>query len=322
MLPIIDVRRPSDRSSCRELTQALSKYGACYVRHTSVQHKHLNAKFLSMMSRYFAQSDGVSDARPDTGFQVGVTPPGKEFARDHSKYIQENLSPSQQPMSVDVDVRADPKWRFFWRIGTRNPSTLFPETYAEPVVPADFPQWEQTMQEWGSVLQATLVVVSAMIERGMDLPPTTLTSLLDHAPHLLAPTGYKGTDTPAAVAKFHYDFNLLTIHGRATHSGLYIWTRDGQRLAAKTPAGCFLVQAGMQLEYLTGGAIRAGFHEVVVNPTTLPPGAWRVSSPFFGHVQSDQLLAPVQYPPMVAGDFVARELSELGLQGERPSSRL
>ena len=35
------------------------------------------------------------------------------------------------------------------------------------------------------------------------------------------------------------------------------------------PNGCLLVQAGKQIEYLTGGHVLAGFHEVVVNDSTI-----------------------------------------------------
>lgn len=64
-----------------------------------------------------------------------------------------------------------------------------------------------------------------------------------------------------------------TIHGRSRYPGLNIWARNtGKRIAVTFPdrsKGRFLlVQAGKQLEHITGGAIRAGFHEVAVNEHT------------------------------------------------------
>ena len=35
------------------------------------------------------------------------------------------------------------------------------------------------------------------------------------------------------------------------------------------PAGCLLVQAGQQMEYLTAGEVQAGMHEVVVTDAAL-----------------------------------------------------
>lgn len=64
------------------------------------------------------------------------------------------------------------------------------------------------------------------------------------------------------------DLNFLTIHGRSRFPGLYIWLRDGRRAAVKVPEQCLLVQAGKQFEYISGGYVLAGFHEVVVAPST------------------------------------------------------
>lgn len=65
-----------------------------------------------------------------------------------------------------------------------------------------------------------------------------------------------------------------------------------------------LVQAGKQIEHLTGGLIRAGFHEVVVNEATVraieerkqnaPERPMiRISSTFFWHLNSDYDLVPI-----------------------------
>lgn len=68
----------------------------------------------------------------------------------------------------------------------------------------------------------------------------------------------------------------------------------------------------------------AGFHEVVVNESTIETiqqrkaadkSLWRISSTLFGHIQSDQVLEPlyhfkntesaVKYPSIATGDFVS-----------------
>jgi isopenicillin N synthase-like dioxygenase len=86
---------------------------------------------------------------------------------------------------------------------------------------------------------------------------------------------YGAKDT--ILAGFHTDLNFLTIHGRSRYPGLHIWARNtGKRIAVRFPdvteadAGRYLlVQAGKQLEHLSGGLIKAGFHEVVVNGATV-----------------------------------------------------
>lgn len=128
-------------------------------------------------------------------------------------------------------------------------------------------------------------------------------------PHLLAPTAsdlqkYGQKDT--ILAGFHTDLNFLTIHGRSRYPGLHIWARNtGKRIAVKIPPGNYLlVQAGKQLEHFTGGLVKAGFHEVVVNERTLDVIAQRkidypdrplvrISSTFFWHLSSDFDLVPL-----------------------------
>ena len=96
-----------------------------------------------------------------------------------------------------------------------------------------------------------------------------------HSPHILAPTAsdlvkYGKKDT--ILAGFHTDLNFLTIHGRSRYPGLNIWARNtGKRIPVRfPPTGRYLlVQAGKQLEHISGGLIKAGFHEVVVNDATL-----------------------------------------------------
>jgi hypothetical protein len=78
------------------------------------------------------------------------------------------------------------------------------------------------------------------------------------------------------------------------------------------------------LEYLTGGYIQAGYHEVVVTDATievinkkrlLGESLWRVSSTLFAHVATDKTLQPIgpfcndetlaKYPPINTGEFVS-----------------
>lgn len=102
----------------------------------------------------------------------------------------------------------------------------------------------------------------------------THSSCLAFRPHILAPTAsdlvkYGQKDT--ILAGFHSDLNFLTIHGRSRYPGLHIWARNtGKRIPVKIPEGSnLLVQAGKQLEHITGGLIKAGLHEVVVNEQTI-----------------------------------------------------
>ncbi len=108
--------------------------------------------------------------------------------------------------------------------------------------------------------------------------------------------------------------------------------------------GCLLFQVGKQLEWQTGGYLRAGFHEVVNLPETTKAASEavragrrsiRVSSTVFGHVASDNILEVLSeflqmfskthgflacdnilamYPSIAAGQQVLRELEAIGLK--------
>jgi hypothetical protein len=121
-----------------------------------------------------------------------------------------------------------------------------------------------------------------------------------------------------------------------------VWLRDGRRVLVRVPPGCLLLQAGRQLEWLTGGHVQAGWHEVVVAPETLAAAEaaeaagrslWRVSSTVFAHVASRQVLQPLgrfaelagaveAYPPTPAGRQVQQELDliSLGAGGKPPGA--
>ncbi len=45
-----------------------------------------------------------------------------------------------------------------------------------------------------------------------------------------------------ACPSYHYDLNLLTVHGRSRFPGLFVWLRDGRKVAVRIPPGCLLMQ--------------------------------------------------------------------------------
>ena len=180
-----------------------------------------------------------------------------------------------------------------------------------------------------------LFVVADMTARGFNMKADAFTSRMEYGPHLLAPTGSdfnKFQKDGTVLAGYHTDLNFMTIHGKSRFPGLSVWSRKGKKLSVKIPDGCLLIQAGNQLEYLTGGHVMAGFHEVVINKATTETIArkqrdgeslWRVSSTLFGHIQSDQMLEPLApfdtakakeaYPKIYTGELVSKTLKAIAL---------
>jgi len=167
-----------------------------------------------------------------------------------------SLGPNNKPLSP-CPPELDPKWRFFWRIGPVPPKTNFPSLNADAVIPPEIPEWGEVMDMWGNKMQQAVFVLAEMAAEGFSMPADAFTSRMMYGPHLLAPTGSdfnKFGKKDTVLAGYHYDLNFLTIHGKSRFPGLNVWTREGRRMGVAIPDGCLLVQAGRQIEYLTGAS--------------------------------------------------------------------
>ncbi|CAG8515581.1 5823_t:CDS:1 [Acaulospora morrowiae] len=345
-LPIVDLElylndkySPLAIKECKKAANALVDYGALLVKDPRVTEKD-NSRFLDLMEDYFAQPFEVKlkDARPEFSYQVGVTPGFKEEPRcyrdPNCQEVIIKMPEDSRPLPISGP---DAKWRYFWRIGERPQETKFPQLNSEPVVPESFKDiWSTVMNQWGNQMHRAILDVSEMASVGFGLSANALLDLTKNGPHLLAPTGsdlneYGKLNT--VLAGFHYDLNFMTIHGKSRFPGLHIWPRnESTKMQVRVPDGCLLVQAGKQLEWLTGGKVKAGYHEVVVTESTLQAienakktrpdrPLWRISSTFFLHIASDNVLQPLGpfkpepalYPPTLAGDQVNYELFQINL---------
>ncbi|KAG6814120.1 hypothetical protein H0H92_002115 [Tricholoma furcatifolium] len=318
---------------------ALITYGAL-VLHDSRVSEADNATFLDLLEDYFAQplDELKKDERPELSYQIGVTLENTEKPKcavdEPCLRIIAKLDPAERPLDITAHA-PDPKCRFFWRMSEKPPyETQFPGLNAANIVPqADGlkERWTPIMEKWGTSMQSAVADLAEMAALGLGLPAETFRHAGRYGPHLLAPTAsdlvkYGGKDT--ILAGFHSDLNFLTIHGRSRYPGLHIWARNtGKRIAVKIPEGNYLlVQAGKQLEHITGGLIKAGFHEVVVNEQTMSTiearrarfadrPLIRISSTFFWHLNSDFDLAPI--PSLAArAQLVREEEARAGVEEE------
>ncbi|CAG8544030.1 9628_t:CDS:1 [Acaulospora morrowiae] len=323
---------------CKKTADALRNYGALLVKDPRVTEED-NSRFLDLMEDYFAQPFEIKlkDVRSGLGYQMGLTPELKEEPRCHRdpncQDIIAQIPENSRPLPIS---RPDVKWRFSWNIGEIPKETKFPKLNAEPVIPESFKDtWSNIMNQWGNQMHRAITDIARMAAVGFGMPADTLADLTKNGPHLLAPTGsdlnrYGKLNT--VLAGFHYDLGFMTIHGKSRFPGLHIWPRNGPvKIPVRIPDGCLLVQAGKQLEWLTGGEVKAGYHEVVVTESTLKAieyakktrpdrPLWRVSSTFFFHIASDNLLSPLKpfkpntlYPPVLAGNQVNHELGKINL---------
>ena len=201
--------------------------------------------------------------------------------------------------------------------------------------PKDFPEFEDVFNKWGFSLLNGAETVAEMASLGLGFESDFFINMLNGGQHLLAPTGsdLKKHKKGTIFAGFHYDFNFLTIHGKSSYPGLYIWLRDGTKIPVVTPDDYLLLQSGRQFEMLTGGYIQCGFHEVIYSEATdqkyeslketKGENQWRVSSTLFSHVKHSVVLEPQgkfrteeslkKYSPMTSYELLEEELKAINL---------
>ena len=83
---------------CRKVVEGFYKHGVIAIKDPRVDERK-NQEFLSLMGKYFKvqgdryyRGEKLEDARPEIGYQVGVTPELKERARVHESTIEKNFS--------------------------------------------------------------------------------------------------------------------------------------------------------------------------------------------------------------------------------------
>jgi isopenicillin N synthase-like dioxygenase len=328
----------SENKVCQETAEsivaALRDYGCVAIKDPRVN-LNSNTEFVNMMSSYFnsrskmlSEGQEIDEMYPEFGYETGITPEFTERARKHFDTIA-SLREEHWPLTPQPPPK-DSKWRYMYKVGDRKDS----EDFAMPkVVPKDYPQFEQLSDEWSNSMVQTLFSVSQLLAIGLGLEKNSFLDKMLRGAHILGPTGsdIEKYDVDTILAGFHYDFCMLTIHGKSNYPGLFIWLRDGTKLPVVLEDGYLLIQSGLELEMFTGGLIKAGMHEVTITQKAkdileerkkmnIPNANWRVSSTVFGHVEHDCVIEPLghfateenlkKYPPITGLDLMKRELME------------
>lgn len=110
-LPVVDLSsfigdQEPDMAEAKKIVEGLHQYGALAIRDPRVDESG-NVEFLNMMEKYFESRSKIyysgqtlTEAHPEFGYQVGVTPENKEVAKEHVDTIEEFFK--EDPVSVNV----------------------------------------------------------------------------------------------------------------------------------------------------------------------------------------------------------------------------
>ncbi len=321
-LPRFDL---SEDSCGLALVDALHDNSAALVRFPGLDDEGpLNAAYLAKMQEYYSQPWDVlkKDFYPEQFCQLGISPAGHErtVAKPSDWQHLPKTEWPQWPKGGFAQYMAhgknggDQKLRvFFGGLGPAPENTLFSMLNHQHGYPETYVPLLDVLKPQGALLLRGIKLACERIAEGFGWPADTIWGQrMAVGPHLLAPTGTKITYAmqrsllngghPIIAAGFHRDCNLLTIHNRANAGGLHAWV-GGKRMRVVVPDGYLLIQVASQLESLTGGFLKAGFHEVVIDKDVVmqlqalngfKDTLIRVSSTVFGHGNSDYAADPVR----------------------------
>jgi isopenicillin N synthase-like dioxygenase len=313
------------------IREALGTYGLIYLRNHGVDAANLS-RFYDAFRAFVARPEEAKRpyGRADLWFQRGWTPPNTEVA------VASGGQPDFKECYFAAPVEVDPR-----------AAAQYPELYPENIWPDDEPEgFREGYLALGQALHRAGLALLRGAAVALGLPGDAFTRVVEGGPHVTRvlnylPLGPDQVNTGILWGEEHTDFNLLTLlpggrfydpegkpSGRPDdRSGLYLRTRasaehpQGRMVRGVAPEGCIVAQVGQQLEILTGGAFLATPH-VITAPGV--PGWTRLSSAHFIHMQSNQLLFPLEKfqtpetirnysPPVLAGTYAIKTLVDIGL---------
>lgn len=343
--PVVDTTpyleaTPDSDAACKQVADALAEYGQVMFLDPRVDYEASRA-YIRGKQIFFAKPEEIKRRyqMKHCAHQTGYTPPDQELpgaANGDKDAIIAALAPEHRPMPV---VGRDKKGRFMTPVGLRLDAMVhgYPEFNENPIViPHDQPElFALSMTVGGDMLRATFTLLE-MAAIGWGEPRDFFTKRMGFGPHFLAPTGSDliAHGKPGTVlAGFHNDMSLGTTMVKASHGGLFAWTRGGIRYPVRLPSPRHLFfQAGRQMQWLTGGVANRVFHEVIAVAENLPQieeaiakgePCIRVAVPLFVHCNTNETIAPdghfatpealAEFPPYIQGERTRRGLISRGL---------
>ena len=118
------------------------------------------------------------------------------------------------------------------------------------------------MESWGKQMLNTNLTICEMTAIAMGLQKDAITKTFINGSNYISPPAcdLNKNKQGDVITGFHRDFGLITTHTPTRFEGMSAWLLTGEKVAIKVPENHVLVQGGKQLEWMTGGYLKAGFH--------------------------------------------------------------
>lgn len=282
---------------CAALFGGLKRYGFVTLSEHGIDPVLLDRAY-ALSAELFGEDAAFK--RRFVGGPRGYAPPGTETARGHAA----------------ADLKE------FWQIGPERGDHRYGETEPPNIWPPRPAAWRDVMLTLFRNLQATGRLLMEALTPGLGLPRDYFEAMLDDNNSVLRVLHYPPVPEHAPPGSLraapHEDINLLTLLVAAEGPGLELLDRDGRWLPLETHRNDLVVDSGDMLARITNEVIPATTHRVV-NPTQ--DNVSRFSMPFFMHPNSSAVLRCIpscrgdaaRYPDILAADFLAERLREIGL---------
>ena len=313
-IPVIDIAPIHDGcgEACRELAREFaSVYGETgfgYIKNHGISD--------DLIDRVFAASERFHSAPRDLKMAV-------ELNGQHRGFIPINTSTDVNSKLADVKKPNQSESFMVMREDTPDaPAVKAGDYLAGPNQWPDLEGFREDVMAYHDALAALaqkLVGIAAM-SIGADAedltrhfqPPTTWLRLLYYPPS--PPMAEEDLYGSAP----HTDFGCLTILAQDDIGGLQVQTPSGNWVDAPRIKGTFVVNVGDMLHRWSNGVLRSTPHRVINRsgqpryscPFFYDPNVATLIEPLPSTVTADQ---PVQYEPLVFGEFLRNEL-EAGYQ--------
>lgn len=186
--------------------------------------------------------------------------------------------------------------------------------YGENLWPRELPEMQEVVETYFDEMIRVGRSLFALIAESFGLPRSYFDAKTDRPIAQLRLLHYPPRDDSIGIGA-HCDYECLTILDPGEVGGLQIQTRDAW-IDVEPIDGTFVVNLGEMLARWTNDVFRATPHRVLNRS-----GRERYTIPFFFGTNYDTVIEclppccgperPTRYPPIQAGDYLARRLNEI-----------